>query len=52
VLLKKKILESIANLAKTDGGKKLLKMSHQEDAYKNSEFMALISYEFAKNLKI
>ncbi|NGX30307.1 MAG: hypothetical protein K940chlam4_01153 [Candidatus Anoxychlamydiales bacterium] len=48
----KEVLESIANLAKSDGGKKLLKMSHQEDAYKNSESMALISYEFAKNLKI
>ncbi|NGX63984.1 MAG: hypothetical protein KR126chlam6_01407 [Candidatus Anoxychlamydiales bacterium] len=48
----KEILELVANLAKPDGGKKLLKLSHQEDAYKNSESMALISYEFAKHLKI
>ncbi|MBF8263623.1 MAG: hypothetical protein HW387_1288 [Parachlamydiales bacterium] len=46
------VLELVANLAKPDGGKKLLQLSHQEDAYKNSESMALISYEFAKNLKI
>ncbi|MBI5346366.1 MAG: DUF4065 domain-containing protein [Chlamydiae bacterium] len=48
----KKVLEFVANLAKPDGGKKLLNLSHQEDAYKNSESMALISYELAKHLKI
>ncbi len=48
----KKVLELIANKTKTDGGKKLLELSHQETAYKNSESMALISYAFAKNLKI
>ena len=48
----KEVLEFIAHLAKPDGGKQLLKLSHQEDAYKNSESMALISYEFAKHLKI
>jgi putative zinc finger/helix-turn-helix YgiT family protein len=48
----KDVLESIANLAKSDGGQRLLKLSHQEEAYKNSKSMALISYEFSKHLKI
>jgi putative zinc finger/helix-turn-helix YgiT family protein len=48
----KEVLEFIANKAKPDGGQRLLQLSHLEDAYKNSEAMALISYEFAKNLKI
>jgi putative zinc finger/helix-turn-helix YgiT family protein len=48
----KEVLELVANLAKLDGGKKLLKLSHEEDAYKNTESMALISYEFAKHLKV
>lgn len=48
----KEVLKLVANLAKSDGGEKLLKLSHQEDAYKKSESMALISYEFAKHLKI
>lgn len=48
----KEVLESIAQLAKPDGGQKLLELSHKEEAYKNSESMALISYEFAKYLKI
>ncbi len=48
----KEVLELIANLVKSDGGQKLLKLSHQEDAYKKSESMALISYEFAEHLKI
>ncbi len=48
----KEVLEIIANKAKPDGGQRILDLSHQEDAYKNSEAMALISYEFAKSLKI
>ena len=48
----KEVLESIAKLAEMDGGQKLLKLSHKEDAYKNSQSMSLISYEHAKNLKI
>lgn len=48
----KQVLELIAKLAKPDGGKKLLNLSHQEDAFIKSESMALISYEFAKHLKI
>jgi putative zinc finger/helix-turn-helix YgiT family protein len=48
----KEVLTIIANKAKSDGGQQLLNLSHQEDAYKNTETMAPISYEFAKNLKI
>jgi putative zinc finger/helix-turn-helix YgiT family protein len=48
----KEVLELIAKMAKKDGGKKLLDLSHQEDAYKKSQSMGLISYEFAKHLKI
>ena len=48
----KEVFKFIANKAKPDGGQRLLRLSHQEDAYKNSEAMALISYEFAKTLKI
>jgi YgiT-type zinc finger domain len=48
----KEVLKSIAKLAEKDGGKKLLELSHKEDAYKNSQSMSLISYEHAKSLKI
>lgn len=48
----KEILENIAKLAEKDGGKKLLGLSHKEDAYKNSQSLSLISYEYAKHLKI
>lgn len=46
------VLKLVAKLAKPDGGKKLLALSHEEEAYKKSNSMALISYEFAKTLKI
>lgn len=45
-------LEIIAHHAKEDGGKNLLALSHQEQAYKKTESMQFISYEFAKELKI
>ncbi|MEI6242713.1 MAG: type II TA system antitoxin MqsA family protein [Chlamydiota bacterium] len=48
----KEILEFVAKLVRPDGGQKLLDLSHEEDAYKNSKSMALISYKFAKHLKI
>jgi putative zinc finger/helix-turn-helix YgiT family protein len=48
----KEVLESIAKMTEKDGGKKLLELSHKEDAYKSSQSMSLISYEYAKNLKI
>lgn len=46
------VLELIAKQTKPDGGQKLIDLSHEEDAYKKTKSMALISYEFAKNLKI
>ena len=48
----KEVLELVANLAKPDGGKRLLKRSHEEEAYMKTESMELISYAFAKHLKI
>jgi hypothetical protein len=48
----KEILELIAQVAHKDGGKKLLKISHDEEAYKKTEPLRLISYEFSKKLKI
>ena len=48
----KEVLEFVANKAFPDGGKKLLALSHEEDAYKKTDAMALISYELAKSLKI
>ena len=48
----REILAFVANKIKSDGGQKILDLSHQEEAYKNTESMSLISYEFAKNLKI
>jgi putative zinc finger/helix-turn-helix YgiT family protein len=48
----KKVLEIVMNLAKSDGGQKLLQLSHEEAAYKKTGSMELISYEYAKNLKI
>lgn len=48
----KEILEWVAKIAKSDGGKKLLDLSHHENAYKKTASMELISYEFAKHLKI
>ncbi len=38
--------------AKGDGGEKLLKTSRNEEAFKNTEPLKCISYEFSKNLKI
>ena len=48
----KEILEFVAKIAHTDGGKKLLKVSHDEEAFKKTEPLQLISYEFSKELKI
>ncbi len=46
------VLHLIADCAKSDGGKNLLRLSHQEQAYKKTEPMQYISYQFAKKLKI
>lgn len=48
----REVLETIIHLVKRDGGKKLLTLSHEEQAYKKTESMQFISYEFAKELKI
>jgi putative zinc finger/helix-turn-helix YgiT family protein len=42
----------VGNLAKKDGGKKLLELSHEEDAFKKTRPLQVISYSLAKNLKI
>ena len=47
----KEVLELIAHESK-DGGKKLLQLSHEEAAYRKTNSLELISYEFAKELKI
>lgn len=48
----REVLEFVANQAKLDGGKKLLNLSHQELAFKNTEPLQFISYEFSEELKI
>lgn len=48
----REVLEFVAQIAHPDGGKKLLKVSHEEEAYKKTEPLQLISYEFSKELKI
>jgi putative zinc finger/helix-turn-helix YgiT family protein len=48
----KEVLEYVAKLAKADGCQKLLKISHEEEAFKKTEPLQLISYEFSKKLKI
>jgi len=48
----KETLEFVGQLAQKDGGKKLLKVSHDEEAYKKTKSLELISYEFSKDLKI
>ncbi len=48
----KETLEFIAQISQADGGKKLLKISHEEEAFKKTEPMQIISYEFSKKLKI
>lgn len=48
----KEILEYVAKIACKDGGKKLLNVSHEEKAFKKTEPLQLISYEFSKELQI
>ena len=48
----KEVLEFVARIACKDGGQKLLKVSHEEQAFKKTEPLQLISYEFSKELKI
>lgn len=48
----REVLELVAHLACKDGGKELLQVSHEEQAFKKTEPLQLISYEFSKDLKI
>lgn len=48
----KEILELVASKAKPDGGKKLLRISHDEEAFKKSEPLQRISYALSKKIKI
>jgi len=48
----KEILDFVAQIAQQDGGQKLLKLSHEEQAFKKTEPLQLISYELSKELKI
>ncbi len=48
----KEILQFIAKKTAADGGKSLLKISHDEEAFKKTEPLEIISYEFSKKLKI
>lgn len=48
----KEVLEFVAKLARKDGGKELLEISHEEDAYKKTNPLKMISYTHAKKLKI
>lgn len=48
----KEVLEFVAQLTQKDGGKKLLKISHEEQAFKKTEPLQLLSYAFSKQLKI
>lgn len=48
----KEVLQHIASIAKPDGGKKLLRISHEEDAFKKTEPLQGISYKYSRKLKI
>ena len=48
----KEVLELIANLAAKDGGKRLLSISHQEEAFKKTKAFQIISYQYSNELKI
>lgn len=48
----REVLEFIAHFAHKDSGQKLLKASHEEQAFKKTEPLQLISYQFSKDLKI
>jgi putative zinc finger/helix-turn-helix YgiT family protein len=48
----KETLRKVTDLVKNDQGKALLEQSHEEQAFKKTHSMQLISYDFAKHLKI
>lgn len=48
----REILEYVAQIAREDGGQRLLKVSHEEQAFKKTEPLQFISYKFSKKLMI
>jgi len=48
----KETIQFICKLCKKNGGKDLLKVSHQEKGFKETAACRFISYEYAKDLKI
>jgi len=48
----KETLNKIIKLTKKDSGKKLYNLSHEEDAYTKSSMWSVVSYSYAKKLKI
>lgn len=45
-------INTVLEIVKKEGEKRLFDLSHEEDAYNKTDFAMLISYEHAKNLKI
>lgn len=48
----REVLEMVAKKVQGDGGKKLLKVSHEEEAFMKTEPLQRISYALSKKLKI
>lgn len=48
----KETLNEIIKLTKKDSGKRLYNLSHEEDAYTKSSMWSVVSYAYAKKLKI
>lgn len=48
----KEVLEMVAQLAAKDGGKRLLNLSHEEEAFKKTKAFEIISYKYSSELKI
>lgn len=48
----KEVLEFVAQIARKDGGQRLLDVSHEEQAFKKTEPLEIISYKFSEKLKI
>lgn len=48
----REILEFVAKIVHKDGGKALLNLSHEERAFKKTEPLQLISYEFSEDIRI
>jgi putative zinc finger/helix-turn-helix YgiT family protein len=48
----KKVLQWVARIAKRDGGQKLLRVSHEEQAFQQTEPLNFISYDFSESLKL